>query len=120
MKTENGNIFDYIFITTLYTMFVLIWLVILGIGKFAPEYLGSIQTFLKLYMGTVLFVRYNPATYKHRNFREFDRKIVFTCSIFLLLSTAIIHHFKNKVVKKAAPQVNKTVSVIKKTVGIES
>ena len=36
-----GNVFDYIFITTLYSMFVLIWLVILGIGKFAPTIFGT-------------------------------------------------------------------------------
>jgi len=115
-----GNVFDYVFITTLYSMFVLIWLVILGIGKFAPKYLEPVQTFLKLYIGGLLFVRYNPATYKDRTFREFDRKIVFTCSIFLLLSTGLISGIKNRIVKDAAPHVNKTVDTVKDKVGLES
>tara|TARA_B100001094_G_scaffold333253_1_gene409913 strand:- start:5958 stop:6317 length:360 start_codon:yes stop_codon:yes gene_type:complete len=115
-----GNVFDYVFITTLYSMFVLIWLVILGIGKFAPQYLGPVQTFLKLYIGGLLFVRYNPATYKDRNFREFDRKIVFTCSIFLLLSTALIGGIKNWIVKEAAPHVNEAVDTVKDKIGLES
>lgn len=116
----EGNVFDYVFLTTLYSMFVLIWLGILGIGKFAPQYLEPVQTFLKLYIGGLLFVRYNPVTYKDRTFREFDRRIVFTCSIFLLLSTALINGIKRRIQHKAGPYVDQTVTGIKDTIGINS
>jgi hypothetical protein len=101
-------------------MFVLIWLGILGIGKFAPQYLEQVQTFLKLYIGGLLFIRYNPVTYKDRRFREFDRRIVFTCSIFLLLSTALISGIKRRLKDKAGPYVDKTVTRIKDKIGINS
>ena len=114
------NIYDYIFLYTLYSMFVLIWLGILGIGTFAPKYLDSVQTFLKLYIGILLFARFNPVTYKDRPFREFDRRIVFTCSIFLLLTTAVGVALKRHIQKKAGPLVDKSLTEIKSTIGIES
>ena len=48
-----GNVFDYVFITTLYTMFVLIWMVILGIGKFAPQYLEPVQTKIDIFVNLI-------------------------------------------------------------------
>lgn len=116
----EGNIFDYIFIITLYSMFLLTWLVILGIGKFAPKYLEPVRSFVTLYIGGLLFVRYNPVTYKDRNFREFDRRLIFTCSIFLLLSTALISGIRRRIEKHAGPIVQNKVSEIKDNIGVKS
>ena len=116
----EGNIFDYIFLSTLYFMFLLIWLVILSIGKFAPKYLDPVRSFLTLYIGGLLFVRYNPVTYKDRNFREFDRRLIFTCSIFLLLSTALITGIRRRIEQKAGPIVQDSISDIKDNIGIKA
>ena len=64
--------------------------VLLGIGGLAPQYLEYLNTFLQLYIGLLLIITFNPFTYKDRQFGEFDRQLVFTSGIFLLLSTTII------------------------------
>ena len=89
-------------------------------GKFAPKYLDPVRSFLTLYIGGLLFVRYNPVTYKDRNFREFDRRLIFTCSIFLLLSTALITGIRRRIEQKAGPIVQDSISDIKDNIGIKA
>ena len=87
---QYENIIEKIFLVALNTSYVLYFLVMFGIGNFAPQYLEIIETFLKIFVGLILFIRYNPITYKKKQFGEFDRRLVFSSSIFLLLSTALM------------------------------
>jgi hypothetical protein len=48
------------------------------------------KSFLRIYIGLLLFINYNPYTYKQKQFGEFDRQLVFSSGIFLLLSSTII------------------------------
>ena len=81
---------ELVFLYLINISFVLYIIVLLGIGGFAPTYLRYLRTFLQIYIGILLVLRYNPFTYKGKDFGEFDRRLVFSSGIFLLLSTAII------------------------------
>ena len=67
---------------------------LLGIGGFAPQYLQYLKAFLQIYIGVLLVITYNPFTYRDHQFGEFDRHLVFSSGIFLLLSTTIIGSFE--------------------------
>jgi hypothetical protein len=81
---------ELLFLYSIKISFVLYIIVLLGIGGFAPQYLEYLNTFLQLYIGFLLIITYNSFSYKDRQFGEFDRQLVFTSGIFLLLSTTII------------------------------
>ena len=51
------------------------------------EYLDNIQNFLRLFVMSILLVRFNPFT--KITFNDFDRKLVFTSALFLLSTTGI-------------------------------
>jgi hypothetical protein len=70
--------------------FVLYIIVLLGVGGFAPQYLEYLKSFLRIYIGSLLVIYYNPLTYNDRKFGEFDRQLVFASGVFLLLSSTII------------------------------
>lgn len=81
---------ELLFLYSINLSFLLYIIVLLGIGGYAPQYLEQIKTFLRIYIGTLLVVTYNPFTYKDRHFGDFDRQLVFSSGIFLLLSSTII------------------------------
>ena len=69
-----SKFYEKIFLYSLYASYILYILVLLGITNLAPEYLKYLREFLKLYIGLLLVLIYNPLTYKKRGFSEFDRK----------------------------------------------
>ena len=87
---------ELIFIYSLNISFLLYIIVLLGIGGFAPRYLQQLKTFLQVYIGILLVINYNPFTYTQRQFGEFDRQLVFSSGIFLLLSNTIIGSFESQ------------------------
>ena len=93
--SKINKIQENIYLYAINFSYILYIFALLGIGGFAPEYLEILKNFLKIYVGLLLFIRYNPLTYKKTNFGEFDRKLVFSSSIFLLLSTALIGGIEN-------------------------
>ena len=97
---------ELLFLYSINISFVLYIIVLLGIGGFAPQYLHYLKTFLQLYIGCLLFINYNPFTYKEREFGEFDRRLVFSSGIFLLLSTTIIGSFEKYLQNKAQQLIN--------------
>ena len=81
---------ETIFLYSLNASFLLYIIVLFGVGCYAPQYLESLKSFLRIYIGLVLFITYNPYTYKQKQFGEFDRQLVFSSGIFLLLSSTLI------------------------------
>lgn len=79
-----------LFLYALYSSYVLYFIVLLGVGGFAPAYLNYVRDFLKYYVGILLVILYNPLTYKERKFEEFDRRLVFSAGLFILLSTTAL------------------------------
>ena len=84
------NISELVFLYSINISYVLYIIVLFGIGGFAPQYLEVLKTFLQIYIGVLLVINFNSLTYKKREFGEFDRQLVFSSGIFLLLSTTII------------------------------
>ena len=81
---------EVFFLYSLRASFILYIIVLLGVGGYAPQYLEQLQSFLRIYIGSLLVIYYNPITYNERKFGEFDRQLVFSSGIFLLLSSTII------------------------------
>ena len=86
-----------ILIWSFYASNLLYILTLIGIYNTAPEYLNTLQIFVKTIISIFLIVYFNP--YSTHKFNEFDRKIVFTSGIYLLLTTTIfeiVSSFINK------------------------
>lgn len=95
-----------------YLSYLLYGLTLIGIYNVAPEYLHTLNLFIKIYVALFLIIYFSPFTQHKIN--EFDKNIVFTAGIFLLMTTAVadllhpfmerqlneIKHIKNKVNEK--------------------
>ena len=103
---------ELLFLYSINISFVLYIIVLLGIGGFAPEYLHYLKTFLQIYIGILLVITYNSFTYKERQFGEFDRQLVFSSGVFLLLSTTIIGSFERYLQNKTKKLIRDGVSSI--------
>ena len=79
------GVYDYL----LYTFYVLYIIVILNLTYFdsVTKYLPTIQSALKYFVIIFLIVRFNP--YSNAKFTEFDKKIIFSSSLFLLSTTTL-------------------------------
>lgn len=79
------DVYDYL----LYTFYVLYIIVILNLTYFdtVTKYLPTIQSALKYFVIIFLIVRFNP--YSNAKFTEFDKKIIFSSSLFLLSTTTL-------------------------------
>lgn len=88
----------------LYTFYVLYILVILNLSYFnsVTKYLPSIQSALKYFVIIFLIIRFNP--YSNTKITEFDKKIIFSSSLFLLSTTTftdlLLKYFNNNVAKR--------------------
>jgi uncharacterized BrkB/YihY/UPF0761 family membrane protein len=82
----------HIFQNRVYDIFIYItWLlyfaIALGLSVNAPEYLDTLQSFMKLYVSLFLIYRFNP--FRRVKFTRLDAKITFSAGLFLLGTTAI-------------------------------
>jgi hypothetical protein len=109
---KNRKFSELVFLYLINISYVLYIIVLLGIGGFAPKYLRYLRTFLQIYIGILLVIRYNPLTYKGREFGEFDRRLVFSSGIFLLLSTALIGSFEKYLQNKTTELISTGISSI--------
>ena len=62
--------------------------VLLGIVATKPEYIQTLETFIKIYISAFLLWRFNPLA-SDRKFTELDRKIVFSAALVVLSTTAL-------------------------------
>ena len=101
MKTE---FFEKFYYTLLYAFYILYILVILNLAYFKSVtiYLPAIQSALKYFVILFLMIRFNP--YSNEKITDFDKKIIFSSSLFLLSTTAvtdaILSYFNKNVTNK--------------------
>ena len=101
MKTEYVH---YLYYTLLYTLYALYIITILNLAYFksVTVYLPFIQDGLKYFVILFLLIRFNP--YTNDSFTAFDKKIIFSSSIFLLSTTvvsdALLSYFDNNIGNK--------------------
>lgn len=81
-KFQN-NAFDII----VYITWILYIAIALGLSANAPQYLDTLQSFVKLYVSLFLIIRFNP--FRRVKFTQLDAKIAFSAGIFLLATTAL-------------------------------
>ena len=80
---------ERLYIYILYISWGLYVVALLGISFFSPKYLSYLREIIKIYISLLLIYKFNPFFYKHY-ISEFDRKIVFSAGVYLLLTTTII------------------------------
>lgn len=102
MKTNI--MYQKIFLYGLNLSYILYFIAVLGISSFAPKYLSYLKIFLKIYVGLLLVYFYNPIIYKDKKFTDFDRRLVFSAGVFLLLSTTLVNGIE-KYIKKTSKEV---------------
>lgn len=86
-----NDVYKKIFLYGINLSYILYFIVLFGVTGYAPEYLNYLRNFLKVYIAVLLIVLYNPYIFRKKSeFGEFDRKLVFSSGIFLLLSTTLI------------------------------
>ena len=86
MTPLHETIYTYI----LYASYALYAIVLFGITKFAPQYLEYLKNFIKIYISLLLIIKFNPFVKHSKHLSDFDRKVVFSAGIYLLLTTSII------------------------------
>jgi len=70
------------------TFYILYAVSMLGLSRNAPQYIETLDTYVKIYICIFLIYRFNPLRTKIE-FTELDRKIVFSAGLFILTTTAI-------------------------------
>jgi hypothetical protein len=91
----NSKWHKQLFIYALYFSYILIFISLTGAVSFAPEYLEIIQKYIIYYMSIILIARFNPFINKNIIYDEYDRRIVYSAGVALLMTTGIIHIFEN-------------------------
>lgn len=92
--------FNYIF----YIIYFLYFLVAFGLSTSAPNYLSTLNFYIKLYVSLFLMYRFNP--FRKVKFTELDRKVTFSAGVFVFATTTIngllisyLEQIKNNVMK---------------------
>jgi len=70
-----------------YITWILYFAIALGISVNAPEYLNTLQSFMKIYISLFLIYRFNP--FRQVTFTDLDVKIAFNAGWFLLTTTVV-------------------------------
>lgn len=98
MPTDNIiSLQNTIFNVVIFITYTLYFLIIFGISKRAPEYLETLQYWVKIYVSLFLIIRFNFL--RKVQFTDLDRKIAFTAGLFLLTTTIIEQIFRNYFLK---------------------
>lgn len=74
-----------------YSIIILYIIAFVGLSFNAPKYLFLLREIMKIYISIILILRFNPYyknKYNKSNY-EFDRKLVFSSAIILLLTTSV-------------------------------
>ena len=101
---------EVFFLYLLRLSFLLYIIVLLGVSGYAPQYLEQLKSFLRIYIGSLLVIYYNPITYNKRSFGEFDRQLVFSSGIFLLLTSTIIASIESYLQNNAKLIINNSIN----------
>ena len=84
MKIKLEKAFDYY----IFFSYVMYFAVIFGVFTTVPEYLDELNSLVKLLIAFILLFKFNPF---QQNYivTKFDKKIIFTSGIYLLLTTVV-------------------------------
>ena len=80
---------EHIFDITFVIIYVLYFVIALGLSATAPKYLAFLDYYVKIYVSLFLIWRFNP--FRHVKFTSLDKKIAFNAGIFVLFATTSIN-----------------------------
>jgi hypothetical protein len=87
VSTKIHNFQYNVFLFVTYLSWFLYIVIALGLSINAPEYLYTLQYYVKIYISLFLVLRFNP--FRNVEFTELDKRIAFSAGLFLLATTAI-------------------------------
>ena len=87
-KTVLHNFQDRGFDLILYISYLLLFISYIGISASAPNYLNSLDYYIRIYTSLFLIWRFNPLRSQYE-FTDLDRKIAFSAGVFVLTTTAL-------------------------------
>ena len=93
----NSKWHKQLFIYALYVSYIMIFISLTGSVSWAPEYLSIIQKYIIYYISIILIGRFNPYM-NITTFDKYDKRIIFSAGITLLLTTSAVHIFENYIV----------------------
>ena len=76
-----------VFTITIWVTWILYIIIALGLSVRAPEYLDTLQYYVKIYICLFLMYRFNP--FRRVRFTSLDAKIAFSAGVFLFTTTYI-------------------------------
>ena len=79
----QNKVFDIV----IYITYILYILIALGLSANAPEYLDTLQHYIKIYISLFLMYRFIPL--RRVKFTELDAKIAFNAGWFLFVTTVV-------------------------------
>jgi hypothetical protein len=86
----SNKIQEHIFDFTFIIIYVLYFLIALGLSATAPKYLSFLDYYVKIYVSLFLIWSFNPFN-KRRKFTSLDRKIALNAGIFVLFATTSLN-----------------------------
>ena len=112
LYTMQSHLSRYIYIYQIltYASFALYIISAIGLYDTAPQYILYIDIALKLFIGLFLIFRFNPLV--KIQFNDFDKQIIFSAGIFILLSSTITTFILNKIQYKIKENVKKAVNKV--------
>ena len=78
-----GSVFDI----TVFLIHIGYIALAIGILREEPLILSVIDYWIKVFVGLFLLYRFNP--YVHIKFTEFDRKVIFSAGLFMIITTVV-------------------------------
>lgn len=99
MKKTLYNFQNRLFTIFIYISYFLIIISALGLSQSAPQFLKSLDYYVRIYICLFLIWRFNPLRGRYE-FTDLDRKIAFSAGLFILTTTALNQYLddvKNKI-----------------------
>ena len=103
LTSIQNTFFNYAMIIT----YILYFLIAIGLNTTAPQYLTTLQFFIKLYISGFLIFRFNYFR-KIPQFTDFDRKVALSAGMFLLTTTLVDHFIHSTSATNTTTNTNKT------------
>jgi uncharacterized membrane protein (DUF485 family) len=91
--------------------YILYFIAFTGIIAFEPSYLELFNDIIKYYIGFFLILRYNPFI-SVKKLTDFDREIVFSAGVFVLLTTAVVNIAQRYIERNVKKIISKTPEVL--------
>jgi len=77
----------------IYLSYILEVMLYFDLVRLEPTYVEKLMTIIKLYISGYLIYKLNPFFNKKIIFDEFERNLIFSCAIYLFLSTSFAGYF---------------------------